>query len=293
MKTLRHVVSMEENGRLVKNIVRGRMGVSHRLFSQVKFSGGLLLDGERVFATAVVRAGQTVELILPGDAADTDAAGSVNIVYEDDDIFIVNKQAPLPCQSSERQPGDTLEARMKPLMPGAVFRPVNRLDKGTSGLMLVARHAHAQDVMQRRLHTEDFVREYRAIVIGAPEEDCGIIDAPIRKADGATIRREVAPDGKPSRTHYQVEKRGELSIVRLRLETGRTHQIRVHMAHMGCPVFGDFLYGAEDERLPGRFALHSAYISFFHPETGERMEFSAPLPEELLRLVQPGETNGM
>jgi len=285
MKTLRHVVSPEEDGRLIKQIVRGRMGVSHRLFSQVKFSGGLLLDGERVMATAVVHAGQAIELLLPGEAEDMSAPGSIHVVHEDDDIFIVNKPAPLPCQSSERQPGDTLEARMKPLMPGAVFRPVNRLDKGTSGLMLVARHAHAQDVMQRRLHTEEFVREYRAVVVGAPPEDAGVIDAPIRKADGATIRREVALDGKPSRTHYWVESRGELSVVRLRLKTGRTHQIRVHMAHMGCPVFGDFLYGQEDDRLPGRFALHSAYIAFFHPETGEWMEFSSPLPEELARLV--------
>ena len=122
-------------------------------------------------------------------------AGAVNIVYEDEDLFVVDKCAPLPCQSSARQTGDTLEARMRAQMPGWTFRPVNRLDKGTSGLMVVARHAHAQDALQRDLHTDDFVREYLAVVEGAPQAEEGWIDAPIRKAAGATIRREVGEGG--------------------------------------------------------------------------------------------------
>ena len=147
MKTLRHTIAPEEEGRMVKQIARGAMGASHRLFSQVKFAGGVLLDGERALANARVRAGQVLELRLAEEAAPeadaTHPAGAVNIVYEDEDLFVVDKCAPLPCQSSARQTGDTLEARMRAQMPGWTFRPVNRLDKGTSGLMVIARHAHA------------------------------------------------------------------------------------------------------------------------------------------------------
>ena len=204
MKTLRHTIAPEEEGRMVKQIARGAMGASHRLFSQVKFAGGVLLDGERALANARVRAGQVLELRLAEEAAPeadaTHPAGAVNIVYEDEDLFVVDKCAPLPCQSSARQTGDTLEARMRAQMPGWTFRPVNRLDKGTSGLMVVARHAHAQDALQRDLHTDDFVREYLAVVEGAPQAEEGWIDAPIRKAADR-------------KTLWQAIRRGEVQTV--------------------------------------------------------------------------------
>ena len=115
----------------------------------------------------------------------------------------------------------------------------------------------------------------------------GVIDAPIKKEDAATVRRVVDFDsGAPALTRYRVERSGErTSLVRLRLQTGRTHQIRVHMAHLGHPVAGDFLYGREDPRLPGRFALHSTYIRLIHPVTGEVIEAESPLPEELAALA--------
>lgn len=138
------------------------------------------------------------------------------------------------------------------------------------------------------LHGPDFVRGYEAIVEGAPCPPEGTIDLPILKAPGATVRRMVGPGGKKCVTHYKtLEQKGGRSRLTIRLETGRTHQIRVHMAHMGCPVVGDFLYGKEDERLPGRFALHSAYLSCLQPVSGERIECRAPLPVELERLIRP------
>ena len=258
--------------------------------SDLKQRHGFILDGESVLANHIVRAGQTITLTLldeEGGSAEWDET-PVNVVYEDDDIIIIDKEAPLACQSSEKQPTNTLENRLmyryrdRPF----VFRPVNRLDKGTSGLMVAAKHAHAQNILQEQLHTDTYIREYLAVVCGAPERDEGEINAPIRKADGATVRREVGEDGRPALTRYRVIERGnEFSLVRLRLLTGRTHQIRVHMAHIGHPVAGDFLYGTEDERLPGRFALHSHYLSVIHPETQEKMEFISPLPEKLRRLI--------
>lgn len=166
-----------------------------------------------------------------------------------------------------------------------VYRPVNRLDKGTSGLMVVAKSAHSQQLMQKMLHTDLFVRSYLAIVCGTPKEPCGVIDLPIAKADGSTVKRIISDAGKPSCTHYQVLQRGERSLVALTLHTGRTHQIRVHMSAIGCPVFGDFLYGEESPLLPGRFALHSHTISLQHPISHEQLQITSPLPEELSRLL--------
>ncbi len=290
MRTLTYTIPPEDDGRLIKRIIRGKMGLSHRQFSDLKQRGGFILDGEAVFANHIVREGQVITLTLldeeSGKAEEDETP--VNVVYEDDDIIVIDKDAPLACQSSEKQPTNTLENRLmyRYRDRAFVFRPVNRLDKGTSGLMVAAKHAHAQNILQRQLHTDDYVREYLAVVCGAPEPLEGEINAPIRKAEGATVRREVGEDGRESLTLYKTIEQGEeFSLVRLRLMTGRTHQIRVHMAHIGHPVAGDFLYGTEDARLPGRFALHSNYLSIVHPETGERLEFTAELPEALRKLL--------
>ena len=203
---------------------------------------------------------------------------------------MIDKPAPLPTASSSRQDGVTLENAVfarQGCPEDFVYRPVNRLDKGTSGLMLAAMNAHAQHLLQKQLHGEDFIREYLAVVEGAPPAVEGVIDLPIGKADGATVRREVRPDGKEARTFYRVIEKGpRRSVVRLRLDTGRTHQIRVHMQALGCPVAGDFLYGTELASLPGRFALHSAYLRVRHPITGEWIERESPLPEELKALME-------
>ena len=166
------------------------------------------------------------------------------------------------------------------------FHPVHRLDKGTSGLLVAAKHPHAQEKLKNQLHTGDFRRVYLAVCDGIPPEPAGMIDAPIGPAEGSLTAREVRPDGKPARTHYKVVRTwGSRALVELELETGRTHQIRVHMAHIGCPLTGDFLYGAEDKALIGRPALHSARLELTHPVTGERLAFSVPLPADMAALI--------
>ena len=155
-----------------------------------------------------VHAGQTISLLLEDEAGGVavPAEGDVNVVYEDEDILIVDKSAPLACMSGVQHPDDALENRLAWRYRGEnyVFRPVNRLDKGTSGLMAVAKHAHAQQVLQNMLHTDAYVREYLALAVGRVEPESGTIDAPIGKADGATVRREVRADGKRAVTHYEI-----------------------------------------------------------------------------------------
>lgn len=283
MREIEYIARPEDEGRLVKRIVRANLGVSHRQFTSLKQRNAVLLDGMPVHANAAVHAGQRV-CVLIGDAPAAPAfaaEGGTAVVWEDDDLLIVDKPAPLACMRGVDRPDDSLESRLLARYRGTdyVFRPVNRLDRGTSGLMAVAKHAHAQQLMQRQLHSEACVREYLALVEGAVSPAAGTIDAPIGKADGATVRREVRPDGRPAVTHYGTVAAGAgYTLLRVRLETGRTHQIRVHLASRGWPVAGDFLYGREDARLPGRFALHSARLALTHPVTGERLTFESEPP---------------
>lgn len=292
-RTLTAVAGKKDAGRKVKYFVRGDMGVSYGQFSALKTQNGLCVNGVPVHANHILRPGDEVTAVLadgPGDKPVAPEQGPVSIVYEDEDLIIIDKPAPLACQCSPKQPEGTLENRLAYLYrdrPGFVFRPLNRLDKGTSGLMAAAMNAHAAQRLQKQLHTDSFVREYLAVVEGRMAGE-GTIDAPIKKEDAATVRRVVDFDGgRPAVTHYRVEQVGDrFSLVRLRLQTGRTHQIRVHLAHIGHPIAGDFLYGVEDPRLPGRFALHSTYIRLAHPVTGEAIERTSPLPAELAALLE-------
>ena len=289
MRKLTAVAGEKDAGRKVKFFVRGDMGVSYGQFTSLKAQEGLRVNGAPVHANYALRPGDEVSVFLPDGPGKTltPEDGPVCVVYEDEDILILDKPAPLACQCSPKQPGGTLENRLAFRYPGLPFRPLNRLDKGTSGLMAAAKNAHAAQRLQKQLHTDAFLREYLAVAEGAMAGE-GVIDAPIAKADGATVKRVVDFErGKPAVTHYQVEVTGEKhSLVRLRLQTGRTHQIRVHLAHLGHPISGDFLYGTELPELPGRFALHSTYIRLTHPVTGEVIERESPLPEALAALLE-------
>lgn len=291
MRTLSYRIQEQDEGRMVKRIVRSALGVSHRQFGQLKGQEGVRLDGQAVHADVRVRAGQLLEVYLEDREGQEiePVSGSLVIRYEDEDLLIVDKPAPLAAQTSLKLDSCTLAnyvAYYYRDQPNFVFRPVNRLDKGTSGLMVIAKHAHAHHLMQQQLHTPAFVRAYEAIVEGRLEPLDGVIDAPIAKADGATIRREVRPDGKRCVTHYYtLEQSAHRSRLYIQLETGRTHQIRVHLSSRGCPIAGDFLYGQELASLPGRFALHSTHLECRQPVTGQRLSLDAPLPKELARLM--------
>lgn len=295
MRILEYTIRPEEAGRTVRVVALKGMKLSRSGFSSLKFQNAVFLDGAPVHADVRVAAGQVLSVRLT-DAGQTVVpyAMPLSVPYADDDLFILDKPAPLPTLCSARQAGPTLENALYAFLgcpADYVFRPVNRLDKGTSGLLAAARNAHIQQLLQKQLHTPDFVREYLAVCEGRPEKDAGVIDLPIARAgDGA--RRTVRPDGLPSRTHYQVIKEGKNGrcLVRLRLETGRTHQIRVHLAAMGCPVTGDYLYGHAEPALPGRFALHSCLLRLRHPLTGETLQAESPLPEALSALLRAEKT---
>ena len=279
MKEIRYLVRPEEEGRRVREILRGPMRVSYSAMKSAKWAGRIWLNGEACHVDVRTRAGDEVAFFLPEEApvyAVRPSALPVRIVYEDDQLFIIDKQAGMASQSSRGHPDDSLENALFAALgcpDNYVYRPVNRLDKGTGGLMAVARTPYSQHLLQKQLHSAGFTRRYLAWTEGVPPEEAGVILAPIGKAPGATLRRQVDPAGKPSVTCYRrLGLQNGRALLLLQLETGRTHQIRVHLSHLGCPVVGDFLYGREDpQAFPGCFALHSAYMALRHPLTGETL----------------------
>lgn len=292
MPEYRLLITEGMDGCTVRHAALYELRLSGGQFKRAKFHGLVTADGQPVRADCRLRAGQTLALEIPEEEGTKPCPYPIDlrVPFEDEHMMMVDKPAPLAAASSSKQEGPSLENAVFAYLgcPSPfVYRPVNRLDKGTSGLMIVAKTAHAQDLLQRELHTADFRREYLAVVEGRPPRPEGWIDLPIAKAEGATVRREVHPLGKAARTYYKVlEEHTRRSLVRLCLDTGRTHQIRVHMSALGCPVAGDFLYGGELPELPGRFALHSALCAVRHPVTGVSILRESPLPYELRCLLR-------
>ncbi len=295
MRRLEHKITAQEAGWRADGVLRQTLRLSGTVIKRVKhLPGGITLDGQPIWPSFLVQEGQTLSVQV-GDTAYGAARpveGPLDIVYEDEDLVVLNKAPGVPTHPGPTEVnhtvGNYLTWRYQQRGEPFIFRPVNRLDAPTSGLMVVARHAHAHSLLKEQLHTASFLRRYLAICDALPQPPEGVVDAPLGPDETSPLKRKVRPDGAPARTRYRTlqEHQGR-ALVELQLESGRTHQIRVHMAHLGCPLTGDFLYGVEDKAVIGRTALHSHLIDFTHPITGERLRFQAPLPPDMAGLF-PG-----
>jgi len=266
--------------------------------------GCVLLDGVAAQPRSRVAAGQQVELAATVAAREGVAAQEVafEVLYEDEAVLVVVKPAGLVVHPGAGNPDATLENGLRHRMPALAALPrsglLHRLDKDTSGLVLVAKTLPAHTQLVRDLQERRITREYRAIVNGVMTAG-GTVDAPIGRHPTQRLRRAVSEGGRPALTHYRVLARFPAhSFIAVRLETGRTHQIRVHMAHIGFPILGDPAYGGRP-RIPAgadealvtvlrglrRQALHAAAIGFRHPVSGERLEFSSALPQDMLAVL--------
>ena len=271
---------IEGEERILKDVLLKEIKLSVTLLKRIKFSG-LYVNGEKATVRKAVKEGDVVKILFPDcDSSDIEAIEApLTIVYEDEDILAVSKPTSMPVHPSKGNSLVTLANavmwyyRDKPF----VFRAVNRLDRDTSGIVLIAKTAEAAYRLSDAMKKGEFIKEYVAVVDGCPTPKSGTINARIAREREGEMKRVVREDGKDAITHYEVIKTtGEHSLVRIKLETGRTHQIRVHMAHIGHPLTKDFLYG---NGTPGdTYRLHAEKLTLPHPRTGEIITLVSQAP---------------
>lgn len=287
-RTLTHTVTPEEAGRRVRSILQGPLGLSAGLVTRLKHREGTVrINGAPARTIDPVRPGD----VLTVDVGDTGAgrfapmAAPLRVLWEDADLLLIDKPAGMATHGragrGEATVGNAVAAY---LGTDAPFHPVNRLDRGTSGVLCAAKSGYAHNRLRLALHTADFRRTYLALAVGTVSPAAGVIDLPVGRA--AEKKFGVRPDGAPSVTRYEtLAAAGGLTLLRVCPETGRTHQIRVHFAAIGYPLLGDRLYGRASEELD-RPALHSAALSLCHPVTGERLAVRAPLPADMREVLR-------
>lgn len=286
------IVSPRQAGWTVGILLKRELGLSTTLLNQIKRRpGALLRNGLPVFTNAVTAAGDRITVDLsdpPAKFPTPPVSMELDVLYEDEFLLVVNKSAPLAVHASSFAPEEPtlangLAARFGPFF---TFHPVNRLDRGTTGVMAVAKSQYIHNLLRQQLHTEAFYREYRGVALGAVTPVAGEICLPIGRCEDSPIKRCIRPDGAEARTSYKtLRQRNGFTLLRLIPHTGRTHQLRLHMAAMGFPLAGDWLYGTEDKALIPRPALHSALLRLRHPVTGTLLELEAPLPSDMARLL--------
>ena len=287
MRVLTIEITPALGGKSVREILRGSLKVSAGAVTRAKKrERGILLNGEPVFTTARVREGDrlSIEIAEKETAAHFAPAHlPLDVLFEDQDLLILNKPAGMAVYASKEGGREAALANAAAgyLGADAVIHFVSRLDRGTSGIIVLAKNAYAHEALRKAQHTGDFAREYLAIARGSFAEKQGRIELPIARGEG--LRRVVSESGKPALTQYEVlsEKNG-LSLVRLKPLSGRTHQLRVHLSAIGHPFLGDWLYGQESPQI-ARPALHSARLSMRHPVSGEQLSIECPLPEDMKR----------
>ena len=286
-RKLRYTITDAYSSRKVLDFLK-HLGFSHRLITKLKQSpDGILLNGEHIRTIDLMESGDVLEINLPEDKKESISIPvemPLDIVYEDDDILVLNKPPMLAVHESHNHLGDTLSNavafhRKKEGKP-SVFRAVGRLDKGTSGLMVCALNRYAASRLSGKIH-----KEYLAIATGVFEGE-GTVDAPIFRPDPILTLRTVDERGERAVTHWKaVKSDGENTLLRIHLETGRTHQIRVHFASLGAPLVGDTMYGKPDERICHQ-ALHCCRSKFTHPVSGRELEFFRDMPDDMRSIMK-------
>ncbi len=277
----------------IKELLKRHFGFSSRLMTKLKVNDCVRLNGNLVKMYQRGCPGDRITVSLPGEKSDFEPENiPISVVYEDEDLLIINKQPGYVVHPTKGHPCHTMANGIMNYMlenqKHFKIRFINRLDMDTSGLLAIAKNSHCQDDMSRQMSENRVTKKYVAVVKGVIAEEEGTVDLPIDREHEDHVKRAVIQGGYPSVTHYKVLERFEkgYTLLELVLETGRTHQIRVHLSHIGHPIVGDVLYGEASVWLIERQALHAKFLSFRHPVTGTDMELEAPLPGDMLELLK-------
>ena len=289
-RKLEYIITDEFHNKTIEHFLKAQEFPHQAIVQLKKTQEGILRNGIWAYTSEKLESGDHLLLHLVEDVAESSIEpiyAPLNIVYEDEDLLVIDKPANMPIHPSMNHHEGTVANGLmyyfhqqgKPF----TFRAINRLDRDTSGLTMVAKHLLSGGILSRQVSTKEIKRTYRAICHGEIPEN-GTIDAPIARVADSTIERCVDfENGESAVTHFKrisYDQEKDLSLVELQLETGRTHQIRVHLKYLGYPIIGDFLYNP-DYTYCQRQALHSASLHFTHPITKKEMHFASPLPEDL------------
>jgi len=288
---LKYIVK-NENYTNINQILKNEFNISTRLLNKLIQNKRIYLNGQIADTRNFVNYNDTVSVLLDFDEESENILSTnikLDIIYEDDAFLVLNKPVGIAIHPSILHYNDSLSNGVKYYFDKIglkrKIRPVNRLDLNTSGIVIFAKNEYIQECLIKQMQNNIFKKEYLAIVFGKIKIKAGTINAPIARKENSIIERCINENGKPSITHYEIIKESkELSLVKCILETGRTHQIRVHFSHMGHPLLGDTLYGFASE-LINRQALHSQKIEFIHPITNKKISLRADLPNDMKNIL--------
>ena len=289
---LEYKVKKTDNYMNLKELLKTYFQISDRLLIKLKNNRKIFVNGNLAFVNMGLNVGDNISIFIDfieNNSNIVPNAIPLDIVYEDDTLLIINKPTGIPVHPSMEHYTDSLSNGVRfyfdKIRLHKKIRPVNRLDKDTSGLIVFAKNEYIQECLVRQMKTKQFVKEYIAICDGIFDNKFGTINAPIARKENSIIERCVSEAGDTAITHYEIIKTyANYSVVKCTLETGRTHQIRVHMAYIGHPLLGDTLYSSPSTII-NRQALHAYKIKFIHPITKQKLEFTAQIPADFENLI--------
>lgn len=290
MRILKLEITDALAGRKILSLLRNELCLSSGLTARVKLiENGITLNGKPARTNETVKSGDTLCVVIGHSGEhNADCTAMLPILYEDDDILIIDKPAGAAVHGSRYDDNvESIEACVNKYYGNQhMFHPVSRLDKGTSGIMTIAKNGYMHERLAALLHSSGYKRIYLGIADGELATQSGTVNLPIGRVDGSAIKRCIRDDGAIAVTHYQVlsSTHGH-SLLEFRLETGRTHQIRLHMSAIGHPLTGDWLYGTENRALITRPALHSSRLEFTHPLSNKKITISCGLPQDMAKLI--------
>jgi 23S rRNA pseudouridine1911/1915/1917 synthase len=292
MAKYEHTVTTEETGLTINQILKRNYKFSSRFKTKMKYQSLVDLNGTPAPGYLRPEVGDVIGVRLPEETSDFEPEDiPLDIIYEDEDLILINKQPGIIVHPTKGHPEHTIANGVMKYMSDTdqsfKVRFANRIDMDTSGIIIVAKNANSQNELSSQMRAGTVVKKYKALVEGIIGEDCFSIELPVGRPSPESIQRAVMDEGGKS-AHSEIrvlerfssEEYGDHTLVEVRIKTGRTHQIRVHLSHIGHPIAGDSLYGGRTD-LIDRQALHAYHIEFSHPMSGERVSFEVPLYDDI------------